>query len=135
MNNLIGSSIIRIVAGRLTETSTALLFPLSSLLLHNSVWVLLLDRLQQRMDLVQIPVTDFGGNSTNTKLVLQERSQSWINVTEAFHFLKDGRLLWTSEKTGYRHLCLLDNGKETQLTQGEWQVRADHLIQLGASHT
>src|SRR5262249_34419324 len=48
-----------------------------------------------------------------------------INVGNDLHFLKDGkRFLWSSERTGYRHLYLydLDGNQLAQLTKGEWEV-------------
>ena len=46
----------------------------------------------------------------------------WTNLTNNYKFLKDGRLIWWSERDGYGHLYLFDNGKWTQLTKGDWVV-------------
>jgi dipeptidyl-peptidase-4 len=49
--------------------------------------------------------------------------KSWINLSDDYRFLKDGRLLWSSERNGYRHLYLFDGKtKWTTLTKGPWVV-------------
>jgi dipeptidyl-peptidase-4 len=48
--------------------------------------------------------------------------KSWINLSDAYHVLKDGSLIWSSERDGYRHLYHFANGKWTQLTKGDWVV-------------
>jgi dipeptidyl-peptidase-4 len=62
-----------------------------------------------------------------TRTVLSENDANWINVGDDLYFLKDGkRFLWSSERSGYRHLYLYDlEGKQlAQLTKGEWEVSA-----------
>ena len=44
------------------------------------------------------------GTATHT---LSEKSTPWINIGQ-FHFLDNGDLLWSSERTGFRHLYLYD---------------------------
>jgi len=60
-----------------------------------------------------------------SEVVLTEKDQYWINIADDLYFLKDGkRFLWSSERSGYRHLYLYGmDGKEiAQLTKGEWEV-------------
>ncbi len=60
-----------------------------------------------------------------SRVVLTEKDSYWINVGKELRFLKDGRrFLWSSERSGYRHLHLYDlSGKELkQLTSGDWEV-------------
>jgi dipeptidyl-peptidase 4 len=61
------------------------------------------------------------------RVVLTEKDAYWINVSDDLRFLKDGkRFLWSSERSGYRHLYLYDvDGKQlAKLTKGEWEVTA-----------
>jgi dipeptidyl-peptidase-4 len=57
-------------------------------------------------------------------VVLSETDPAWIDITEDLIFFKDqDRFVWTSEKSGYRHAYLYDyEGKEKQLTQGDWEI-------------
>lgn len=79
-----------------------------------------LDRPQTKLDLL---VAD--AQTGKSSVLLTEKDAYWINVSDDLHFLKDGkRFLWSSERSGYRHLYLygLDGKEETQLTRGEWEV-------------
>lgn len=76
-------------------------------------------RRQTRLSLVKFdPVSGAGS------LLLAENSALWINLNDLFKPLKDGRFLWGSERTGYRHLYLYekDGSLDRQLTHGEWMV-------------
>jgi dipeptidyl-peptidase 4 len=79
-----------------------------------------LNRAQTTLDLL---VAD--AQTGKTRVVLSETDPFWINVSDDLHFLNDGkRFLWSSERSGFRHLYLYDlDGKQlAQLTKGEWEV-------------
>ena len=81
-----------------------------------------LNRAQTRLDLL---IADTATGKTHT--VITEDDPNWINLSDDLYFLKDGkRFLWSSERSGYRHLYLFDfEGKQlTQLTKGDWEVSA-----------
>jgi dipeptidyl-peptidase-4 len=72
---------------------------------------------QKRLDLLRIdPAT---GRST---LLFSETSKSWINLHNNLKPLKDGSLIWSSERSGYSHLYRWRAGKWRQLTRGNWEV-------------
>jgi dipeptidyl-peptidase 4 len=79
-----------------------------------------LNRIQNRLDLL---VAD---PSTGTaSLLLHEQDPYWINVTDSYRFLKDGKqFLWSSERDGFRHLYLygMDGKLKHTVTRGEWEV-------------
>jgi dipeptidyl-peptidase-4 len=81
-----------------------------------------LNRAQTTLDLL------IAGNDTgNSRPILTQSDSNWINISDDLYFLKDGkRFLWSSERSGYRHLYLYDlDGKQlAQLTKGEWEVSA-----------
>jgi dipeptidyl-peptidase-4 len=86
---------------------------------------LAIQRLNRKQTVLDLLVADTANGQTRT--VLNETDQYWINVSNDLRFLKDGkRFLWSSERSGYRHLYLYDlEGKEmAQLTKGEWEVSA-----------
>ncbi len=73
---------------------------------------------QKKLDLLRVdPVT---GAST---LLFSETAKTWINLHDNFRALKDGGILWSSERDGFSHLYRYDAGKWTQLTKGAWAVR------------
>lgn len=49
-------------------------------------------------------------------------SEYWINLTDNYKFLKDGSLVWWSERSGYGHFYHFAKGQWTQLTGGNWAV-------------
>ncbi|HXL22593.1 MAG TPA: DPP IV N-terminal domain-containing protein, partial [Candidatus Dormibacteraeota bacterium] len=79
-----------------------------------------LNRAQTQLDLL---VADAANGKS--RVLLTEKDAYWINLSDDLRFLKDGkRFLWTSERSGYRHLYLYDlEGKQiAQLTKGNWEV-------------
>src|SRR5713226_1461340 len=85
-----------------------------------------LNRTQTTLDLL---IADTATGKTGT--VLSENDPNWINVSDDLTLLKDGkRFLWSSERSGYRHLYLFDfEGRQlAQLTKGEWEVSAVDAI-------
>ena len=79
-----------------------------------------LNRPQTQLDLL---VAD--AESGKSSALLTEKDAYWINVADDLYFLKDGkRFLWSSERSGYRHLYLygLDGKEIAQLTKGDWEV-------------
>jgi dipeptidyl-peptidase-4 len=52
-----------------------------------------------------------------------EHSKAWVPLHDALRFLKDGSFLWSSERTGFEHLYVVDPaGKARALTSGDWPV-------------
>jgi dipeptidyl-peptidase-4 len=81
-----------------------------------------LNRVQNQLELL---FADSGTGRAQT--VLAETDKSWINLADDLHFFADGqRFLWSSERSGFRHLYLYDlSGKQlVQLTHGDWEVDA-----------
>ncbi len=54
----------------------------------------------------------------------EERGEPWINLSDSTHFLASGEFIWSSERSGFRHLYLYDrDGREARaLTAGQWTV-------------
>ncbi|MGO1304284.1 MAG: DPP IV N-terminal domain-containing protein [Sphingomonas parapaucimobilis] len=74
---------------------------------------------QKTLDMLRVdPRT---GKST---VLFTERSgdRSWLNLSDAYRAMKDGSLIWRSERDGYGHLYRFANGQWTQLTKGPWVV-------------
>ncbi|WP_181360112.1 S9 family peptidase [Stenotrophomonas panacihumi] len=58
------------------------------------------------------------------RVLATETSATWVPLHENLRFLKDGRFLWASERSGFEHLYLAseDGASMTALTSGEWIV-------------
>jgi dipeptidyl-peptidase-4 len=80
-----------------------------------------LNRIQNRLDLL---LADAATGAART--VLHEEDPYWINVAEGPRFVGNDRFLWTSERSGFRHLYFYKtNGTlEKQLTSGNWEVNS-----------
>lgn len=72
-------------------------------------------------------------NTINDKesVLLTETSDTWLNLHHDLYFLKEsGQFIWASEKDGFKHLYLFENGGKQvkQLTKGEWVV--DEIVAI-----
>ncbi|HEX5755618.1 MAG TPA: DPP IV N-terminal domain-containing protein [Arenimonas sp.] len=76
---------------------------------------------QRRLDLVEVELAD-----GKQRTLVTETSDTWVPLHSDLRFLKDGRFLWSSERSGYQHLYLHDaDGQPLRaLTSGEWVVDA-----------
>ncbi len=90
---------------------------------------LAIQRVNRAQTVLDLLIADAGSGKTRTPIT--EKDQYWINVKDDLHFLKDGkRFVWSSERSGYRHLFLYDlDGKQlAQLTKGDWEVSAVQAV-------
>lgn len=87
-----------------------------------------LSRVQDHLELLA-----FATATGKPRLLLEERDPAWVNLHNILHFLPDGRFLWASERSGFRHLYLYGEGEPKQLTSGDWEVL--ELAAVDSSHT
>ncbi|SCY51463.1 S9 family peptidase [Flavobacterium caeni] len=87
----------------------------------NVLSVQVLNRHQDNLDLVFVD-----GNSGAAKVILNEKDNAYVDITDNLTFLKDNSFIWTSEKDGFNHIYVYDkNGKlKNQVTKGPWEVTA-----------
>ena len=86
-----------------------------------NITVQTLNRQQNQLELYLSPRS--GGNC---KRILEETSETWVNLSDDLYFLKrNDRFIWGSERSGFKHLYLytLDGTLTRQITRGEWAVR------------
>ncbi len=78
-----------------------------------------LNRVQDHLWIMQADV-----KNGVAKTLIEEQDPAWVNITDDFEVLSDGRILRSSEKDGFRHLYLYSkDGREQQrLTKGDWEV-------------
>lgn len=73
----------------------------------------------------QLAVLQLNPATGGSKLLFTEKTDVWINVHNMLKPLgESGKLLWASERSGFRHLYVYDPAasKMSPLTSGEWQV-------------
>ncbi len=95
----------------------------------------ILDRDQRRLRLFALDLTDL---DAMPRLVLEEAADAWVEVDGDLHLLDDGSFLWTSRRSGFRHVWRghLDGGALEPVTEGDFEVRSvagantDHAIVL-----
>jgi dipeptidyl-peptidase-4 len=84
-----------------------------------TLYVQRLTRDQKRLDLLAVdPATGA------SHVILTETSPHWVALSEDLKPLKDGTFLWSSERSGNKHLYLYagDGKLVRQVTQGDWPV-------------
>ncbi|HBN53400.1 MAG TPA: S9 family peptidase [Stenotrophomonas sp.] len=78
---------------------------------------------QKTLELIETTLAD-----GRQRTLVTETSRTWVPLHNDLRFLKDGRFLWSSERSGFEHLYLAseDGATLTPLTSGEWPV--DELL-------
>lgn len=74
---------------------------------------------QKKLELIEATLA-----TGKQRTLVTETSKTWVPLHNDLRFLKDGRFLWSSERSGFEHLCLAseDGATVTPLTQGDWVV-------------
>ncbi len=72
---------------------------------------------QKRLDLLAVdPATGA------SRQLFDETAKTWVNLNDDFKPLRDGSLIWGSERSGFHHLYRFASGQWTQLTHGDWSM-------------
>ncbi len=79
------------------------------------------NRAQSKLDMLSV---DPATGAATVLFTEQAAPGSWINLTDNYRFLKDGSLIWWSERDGFGHLYRYKGGQWQQLTKGDWVVTA-----------
>ena len=85
----------------------------------NILSVQVLNRHQDQLDLFFVDAED-----NTAKMILSEKDEAYVDVTDNLTFLEDNSFIWTSERDGYNHIYLYaESGKlKHQVTTGNWEV-------------
>jgi len=73
----------------------------------------------------QLQLRSFNTQTGKQTQLLEETSNTWININDGLHFLKQSeQFVWISERDGYNHIYLYNNNgsQVKQLTSGQWVV-------------
>lgn len=89
--------------------------------LNNS---LIFQTLNRHQNHVKYNLVDWNGTVATSKVFFEETASTYVEIDDNLIFLKDGKsILRTSEKDGYNHIYKIGfDGKETQITKGNWDV-------------
>ncbi|MDB5722484.1 MAG: family peptidase [Alphaproteobacteria bacterium] len=82
-----------------------------------SLLVQRMSRDQKRLDVLRVDPA-----SGRSELLFEETSPTWVNLNDNLKPLRDGSLIWSSERSGFSHLYRWSAGRWTQLTRGDWAV-------------
>lgn len=79
----------------------------------------ILNRHQNNLDLIFVDAA-----AGAAKVVLNEKDNAYVDITDNLTFLNDNSFIWTSEKDGYNHIYhYAKSGKLiNQVTKGNWEV-------------
>ena len=81
--------------------------------------VQVLNRHQNNLDLIFVNAKD-----NTSKIILTEKDEAYVDITDNLTFLEDNSFIWSSEKDGYNHIYHYANDGEliNQITSGNWEI-------------
>jgi len=85
---------------------------------------LILQSMNRHQNSLKYHLVDCTEDKVKSKIIFEEKSETYIDVDDNLIFLNDGEsLLRTSEINGFKHIYKLDfSGEHKQVTNGEWDV-------------
>jgi len=82
--------------------------------------ILRLNRLQNHLEMLMA-----NSSTGESKTIITDSDSDWVDIQDDIQFLKNkNEIIWTSEKSGYRHIYLYDYSGSLikQITNGNWEV-------------
>lgn len=78
-----------------------------------------MNRHQNDLDLIFVNAKD-----NSAEIILNEKDENYIDITDDLRFLADNSFFWTSEKDNWNHIYHYDKtGKlVNQITKGDWEI-------------
>jgi len=93
---------------------------------NNELIVFKMNRLQNKLDLLSGKLNSKNTNDFEISVdeIYSESCETYIDIHDNTFFISPNEFIWTSEKSGYNHLYLINykNKTENQLTFGNWEV-------------
>ncbi|MCC5861253.1 MAG: DPP IV N-terminal domain-containing protein [Gammaproteobacteria bacterium] len=84
---------------------------------------LAIQRLNRPHNRLELLLAD--ADTGQSRVILSDEDPAWVEVHDDLRLLADGEhLVWTSERSGYRHAYLfaLDGSLQRALTAGDWEI-------------
>lgn len=81
--------------------------------------VRVLNRHQNDLDFIFVDA-----QQNSARVIMNEKDEAYIDITDDLTFLNDNSYIWTSEKDGFKHIYHYDKTGEliNQVTHGNWEV-------------
>ena len=93
---------------------------------NNELIVFKMNRLQNKLDLLSGKLNSKNTNDFEISVneIYSESCETYIDIHDNTFFISPNEFIWTSEKSGYNHLYLINykSNSENQLTFGNWEV-------------
>jgi len=93
---------------------------------NNELIVFKMNRLQNKLDLISGKLNSKNTNDFKISVneIYSESCETYIDIHDNTFFISPDEFIWTSEKSGYNHLYLINykSNSENQLTFGNWEV-------------
>ena len=91
---------------------------------NDKLCVMRMNRHQNKLEFLMTNMTQAVPFAIETKIIFTETANSYIDISDALTFLKDGSFVWLSERDENNHLYLFnaEGSIQTQITSGKWDV-------------
>ncbi len=91
----------------------------------NTLAIQIMNRHQNNLDLIFVDASKL-----TKKIILNEKSSTYIDITDDLTFLKDNSFIWTSEKDGFNHIYYYSSNGNliNRITKGSWDVTSYYGI-------
>ena len=88
---------------------------------NSALKVMRMNRLQNHWDLLNVSIK----NGKSNKGLSESDPKGWVELHRNYFFLKDDKILWLSERSGWHHIYIHNSNGEKirQLTSGKWEVK------------
>ncbi|MEP2280206.1 S9 family peptidase [Maribacter sp.] len=121
-NSIVTLHLLDVASGKITavNTNNAYYIPRIKWMNHKDMLSV------QTLNRHQNHLTMYAVNAKNGKVavLLEEKDDAYVDITDNLTFLEDDSFIWTSEKDGYNHIYLYgeDGSLMNQITKGDWEV-------------
>ena len=88
---------------------------------NDQLKVMRMNRLQNHWDFLNVQTK----NGKSTLGLSESDLNGWVQLHRNYNFLKDGRILWMSERSGWHHIYIHDDDGRliSRVTKGKWEVK------------
>ncbi|SIQ87984.1 S9 family peptidase [Maribacter ulvicola] len=121
-NSIVTLHVLDVASGKITavNTNNAYYIPRIKWMHHKDMLsVQTLNRHQNHLTMYAV-----NAKQGDVTILLEEKDDAYVDITDNLTFLEDDSFIWTSEKDGYNHIYLYaeDGSLMNQITKGDWEV-------------